>query len=88
MQDSTFTISCLSVVTISMVLLTYAIKPRWIQAIASVGSALGLFGAIRFDYFHQPNAKYLFSIPGAALMGVSIILGTYRIITQWKRERV
>jgi hypothetical protein len=88
MQDSTFYISCGSVIMVSMALLTYTMKPRWIPAIALVGSGLALFGRIRFDYFHESNAKHLFSIPGVALMGVSVILMIYRIITQWKRERV
>ena len=88
MQESTLIIPCISVVTISMALLTYTMKPRWIPAIALVGSALDLFGLIRFDYFHEANAKHLFSIPGVALMGVSVILMIYRSIIQWKRERV
>jgi hypothetical protein len=88
MQDSTFYISCGSVITVSMALLTYTMKPRWIPAIALVGSGLALFGRIRFDYFHEANAKYIFSIPGVALVGVSVILMICRIIIQWKRERV
>jgi hypothetical protein len=88
MQESTLIIPCISVVTISMALLTYTMKPRWIPAIALVGSALDLFGLIRFDYFHEAHAKYIFSIPGIALMGVSVALGIHRCITQWKRERV
>jgi len=88
MQESTLIIPCISVVTISMALLTYTMKPRWIPAIALVGSALDLFGLIRVAYFHEAHAKYIFSIPGVALMGVSVILMIYRIIIQWKRERV
>jgi hypothetical protein len=88
MQDSTSIISCISVVTISMALLTYTMKPRWIPAIALVGSALNLFGMIRVAYFHEAHAKYIFSIPGIALVGVSVVLMIHRCITQWKRERV
>jgi|GEM_PF-6573064 len=88
MQESTLIIPCISVVTISMALLTYTMKPRWIPAIALVGSALDLFGLIRVAYFHEAHAKYIFSIPGVALMGVSVILMIYRSIIQWKRERV
>ena len=88
MQESTLIIPCISVVTISMALLTYTMKPRWIPAIALVGSALDLFGLIRVAYFHEAHAKYIFSIPGVALMGVSVILMIYRSIIQWKRERI
>ena len=88
MQESTLIIPCISVVTISMALLTYTMKPRWIPAIALVGSALDLFGLIRVAYFHEAHAKYIFSIPGVALMGVSVILMIYRSIIQWKRERL
>jgi hypothetical protein len=88
MQDPRLFIPGSSVVTISMALLTYTMKPRWIPAIALVGSALNLFGMIRAAYFHEAHAKYIFSIPGIALMCVSVILTIYRNITQWKRERV
>ena len=88
MQDPRLFIPGSSVVTISMALLTYTMKPRWIPAIALVGSALNLFGMIRSAYFHGAHAKYILSIPGIALMCVSVILMIYRNITQWKRERV
>jgi hypothetical protein len=86
MQDSTIAIPSLAVVTISMMLQTYTMKPRWIPAIGLAGTALVLLGMIRFYYFHQAGAKHLFSLPGIALMCISLILMIYKTIKHWKRE--
>jgi hypothetical protein len=88
MHDPRLDIPGLSLVTITMLLLTCTMKPRWIPAIALVGCALNLLGVIRFVYFHEAHANYIFSIPGIALMCVSAILMIYRTITQRKRGRV
>jgi hypothetical protein len=88
MQDPRLFIPGNIAVAIAMMLATYTMKPRWIPAIALAGSALNLFGWIRLGYFHEAHAKYIFLIPGIAIMSVSVILMIYRNRTRQKRERV
>ena len=88
MEDPRLFITGNIAATVAIMLAMFTIKLRWIPAIALVGCALNLFGMIRLGYFYDAHAKYMFLIPGVSLLGVSLLLTIYRIITQWKRERV